>query len=426
MSGQRHGDHLARGVPVQLGDATLASLRPVAVPAGTVLFHAGDADDRLYIVLEGEVALIEGLDSPSERLTSVRGPGDLLGELSIFQRERPHRFTGRARVDTQVLVLPRGDVDDVLRREPLLAYELLRVASTHLHRTHRRATHTLEAKNQELAAAYEALERAQAQLLAQERVRHELRLARTIQEQMLPAALPRTQNLDIAARIVPAHEVGGDFYDVFWLDEVTLGLLIGDVCGKGMPAALYMAQTRSLIRAAATPDAAPATVLRQVNAHLRALTTGEMFATAVYATLAVPTGGLTIARAGHEYPILRTAAGSVTIGTPGTGQPLGLLPDPTIDVQVHTLAPGETLVLFTDGVTDMLSPDEAMFGSERLCAAMQTAAQESADRMCDDVVHALRAFQGSASQADDITLLVVHHTAVAPSSNADRSLPGTS
>ena len=414
MSGQRHGDHLARSVPVQLGDATLASLRPVAVPAGSVLFYAGDPDDRLYILLEGEVALIEGLESPSERLTSVRGPGDLLGELSIFQRERLHRFTGRARVDTQVLVLPRGDMDDVLRREPLLAYELLRVASTHLHRTHRRATHTLEAKNQELAAAYEALERAQAQLLVQERMQHELRMARAIQEQMLPAALPRTQTLDIAARIVPAHEVGGDFYDVFWLDEVTLGLLIGDVCGKGMPAALYMAQTRSLIRASATPDAAPATVLRQVNSHLRALTTGEMFATAVYATLAVPTGGLTIARAGHEYPILQTATGSVTIGTPGAGQPLGLLPDPTIDVQVHALVPGETLVLFTDGATDMLSPEDTMFGSERLRAAMQTASQESADTMCDAVVHALRAFQGSASQADDITLLMVHHTAAAP------------
>ncbi len=393
--------------PVQLGSETLAMIEPVSYPANTILFQEGDIDDQLYIILSGEIELIEGFNTDHERLVSLRGADELLGEMSIFQAGRQHHFCGRVRRDVQLLIFRRSEVDTILRREPLLAYELLRVANSHLHRTHRRATRVLEEKNQELAEAYSALKQAQAQLIIQERLQHELRLAREIQDRMLPATLPSTSTIDLSARMIPAHEVSGDFYDAFTIDAETMGLMIGDVCGKGMPAALYMAQVRSLIRAIAASLTPPDQVLSAVNTALRALNSGEMFVTMVYGTFHTPTHTLTLARAGHEYPLIRSANGVVVVGKAGAGQPLGLLANPVVDVQIRVLEPNEMLVLYTDGVTEALEPGESFFGLERLQALITESQGIHADALCNRIIQAVATFQGSAPQTDDITLLTM-------------------
>jgi serine phosphatase RsbU (regulator of sigma subunit) len=394
--------------PVQLGRETLATIQPVAFSATTILFHAGDIDDQLYVILSGEIELIDGLNTDHERLASVRGADELLGEMSVFQAGRQHRFSGRVRRDVQVLILQRSEMDAILRREPLLAYELLRVANSHLHRSHHRATRILEEKNQELAEAYAALERAQAQLMIHERLQHELRLAREIQERMLPATLPHSPTIDLGARIIPAQEVGGDFYDAFAVDDETLGLVIGDVCGKGMPAALYMAQVRSLIRAAAASFTPPDMVLDLVNTALRMLNSGDMFVTVVYAIFHSPTRTLTLARAGHEYPLLRTSAGLHIVGVAGAGQPLGMLANPVLDVQIRVLEPNDMLVLYTDGIPDAQELGTSFFGQERLQTIVANSLILNADAMCQQIVQAVAVFQGHTPQTDDITLLTMH------------------
>jgi sigma-B regulation protein RsbU (phosphoserine phosphatase) len=221
---------------------------------------------------------------------------------------------------------------------------------------------------------------------------------------MLPTVLPHMVGVDVGARIIPAHEVGGDLFDLFVLDDETLGLVIGDVCGKGIPAALYMAETRSLLRATATPDASPDVVLRRVNAHLRALNSSSMFVTCVYARLHLPTRTLLVARAGHEYPLCYTAAGTPRPLPYAVGQPLGMLPEPAIDVQRHALAAGDTVLLYTDGVTEATNATGAFFERERLHTTMQ-AAPRTAQDLCDVIVQQVAAFQGVAPQADDITLV---------------------
>lgn len=390
-----------------VGSETLAAIQPVAYPAGTILFREHQIDDRLYIVLSGEVALVSGLDTADEHIRHVRGSGELVGELSFFNPDWPHRTCARVERDAQLLVLNRANIDAVLRREPLLAYEMLRVASGHIHRTHNRAMRALEEKTTQLAEAYTALQDAQARLLQQERVEHELQLAREIQQGMLPRVLPDVAGIDLGVWSIPAYEVGGDFFDIFVLDDETLGVMIGDVVGKGIPAALYMAQTRSLIRAEALQSTSPATVLRRVNAALQALNSGTMFVTVLYGRLQHATRTLITARAGHEYPLVWAADGSELIGARAVGQPLGLLAEPALDVQARTLLPGDTLVLYTDGVTDTTNAAGDFFAQEGVKEAVRSAGATTAQELCDHIVQRLVTFQGAAQQPDDITLVVV-------------------
>lgn len=391
-----------------IGSATLAALQTLACPANTILFRAGEPDDVLYIVLSGEIALVAELAAPAERVVHVRGADAIIGEMTVLSPNTlPHRFNGRALIDSQVLAVPRADVDALLRREPLLAYELLRVASVHMHRAHRQAMREMEAKNAQLAHAYDALRAAQSQLLEHERLQHELRLARELQEQMLPDVLPQMPGVDLGASIIPAREVSGDFFDLFPLDDQTLGIVIGDVCGKGMAAAIYMAETRSLIRAAAGMPEPPAQVLRLVNRLLRDMNSGSMFVTSILARLHIPTRTVAMARAGHEYPLIYAADGTPRPQPRAVGQPLGILEDPAIDVQQYTLAPGDTLLLYTDGVTEATDAAGAFFEGARLHAAICSAPATTAQGLCDHIVRRLATFQGAAPQADDITLVVV-------------------
>ncbi len=389
-----------------VGSETLAAIQPVAFPADTLLFRAGDVDDRLYIILSGKIALIQALDAPDERVLDVRGPGELVGEMSYLIPKKPYRVSARIQAAAVVLVLKRTEVDGLLRREPLLAYEMLRFTSNQLHRSHHRAMREMEAKNVQLAQAYATLQAAQTQLLEQERLRHELRLARELQERMLPTELPQLAGFELGARIIPAHEVGGDFFDVFALDKETLGVVIGDVCGKGMPAALYMAQTRSLIRAEARQSASPAEVLLRVNQHLRELNTGDMFVTTMFGRLSCPTQTFAVARAGHEYPLAWRADGTDLPTPREIGQPLGLFTHPALDVQTYALLPGDTLLLYTDGVTDAMNSTGAFFARERLHDAIRTA-PSTAQSLCDHIVEMVAVFQETAPQADDITLVAL-------------------
>jgi sigma-B regulation protein RsbU (phosphoserine phosphatase) len=391
-----------------IGSDTLASLDVRACAAGSLLFRPGDPDDQLYIILSGEVALVDGFGTPEERVVHVRGADAFIGEMTVLSPHiLPHRFAGRVLTDAELLVVRRADVDALLRREPLLAYELLRVSSFHMRRARHHAMRELEAKNEQLVQTNDALRAAQAQLLEHERVQQDLRLAREVQERMLPTELLRVAGANLGARFLPAREVAGDFYDLFLLDEEHLGFVIGDVCGKGIAAALYMAETRALLRASAAPDAPPDAVLHEVNRHLLALNGGAMFVTAVYGRVHIPSGRIALARAGHEYPLVYTAGWALREQPRAVGQPLGILEEPALDVQSLLLDAGDTLLLYTDGVTEATNASGAFFERARLQAAVCSAQAATAQDLCDHIVREVAAFQGDASQADDLTLLAL-------------------
>ena len=396
--------------------AELASeLQQAAFPAGTILMREGERGEGVYIVLSGMFEIIKELGTPDEYLFGRRGAGEFLGEMGLLNQDGLRTASVRASSDAQVIRLTRADFERLLGRYPKMAYEMLRALSTRLRDSNDAVIHDLQeknrqlqAQNQQLAQAYADLAAAQSQLVEKEALEHELRLARDLQERILPRRLPTPRGFDLGARMVAAREVGGDFFDVFPLGSDSLGLVVGDACGKGMPAALFMALTRSLLRAEAGRAASPEAALRATNQHLAEMSTAGMFITILYGVLSYSTGEFIYARAGHELPLIWNMSGVPLAPARANGQPLGILPDPAIDVQTLRLPPGGTLLLFSDGVTEATDAQGGFFGLESIEATVQAHLGMPAQQLCDRLVDRLTAYRGTAPQADDITLLAVH------------------
>lgn len=263
----------------------------------------------------------------------------------------------------------------------------------------------------QLRAKIEALEAAQAVLLQKERLDHELELARQVQQSLLPRKFPEIHGVEFAARNRPAHQVGGDFYDVVRLDENRFGLVIADVSDKGMPAALYMALARSLILAEAHREGSPRRVLFNVNRLLMELGEPGMFVTVFYGVVDHATRKLVYARAGHDLPVV--LRGDQMMRLAGDGMALGAFGDEHfhLDEQNLTLQQDDRLVLFTDGLVDALSPQGEGFGHARLDELWRGLSNSDAAQLCDVTFEHLGAFQGGVEQTDDMTLLAVQFNA---------------
>ena len=251
-----------------------------------------------------------------------------------------------------------------------------------------------------------------AEVLREERLRRELALAREIQEGFLPTEFPRPDQggFELFARLLPAREVAGDLYYFFRLPDGRLTFFLGDVSGKGMPAALFMVAVRTLGRHLAAAGGSPAETLRQLNTALAADNPSGMFVTLVHGIYAPDTGEVTLASGGHPLPLLRRIDGSVEVVPVTTGRLLGYdggdlrLADARI-----TLAPGETLILYTDGFTEALAPgDKEMFGEDRLREVIGGPRTSLSLEACvARITAAVDAFTGSSELQDDLTLLLL-------------------
>jgi len=249
------------------------------------------------------------------------------------------------------------------------------------------------------------------ELLAAERRRSErdLAFARRIQLNLMPIDLPVPPGWEVATTYRAARTVGGDFYDAYTLPAVgpALGLVVADVTGKGLPAALMMAFSRAVMRAAAYNGRGPADAMRRTNRVLvRDARTG-LFLTALVAQLDPATGRLRYANAGHEFPLLRRSGSRRVRELRSPGAMLGLLERPAVVDHVVTLTRGDVFLVYTDGVTDARAPDGQRFGLGRLIDVVAGAGQASATDVVSAVVGAVDRFAGDAEQADDLTLLAV-------------------
>jgi serine phosphatase RsbU (regulator of sigma subunit) len=251
------------------------------------------------------------------------------------------------------------------------------------------------------------LEAAQAELVQKERLERELELARQVQQSVLPRIFPLVPGYTFAARNEPARQVGGDFYDVILLGAESFGIVIGDVSDKGMPAALYMALTRSLILAEARRELSPRVVLYNVHRLLQELGQPGLFVTVFYGVVDGPARQLAYARAGHDRPLLLREDQVLPLSGEGTFLGFPDLDDLHLMEERLELRPGDRLVLYTDGLTDILAPDGRAFGRERLMALLQAHGSLPATELCAATFTDLDAFQGTAEQYDDMTMLVV-------------------
>ncbi len=376
-------------------------------PPGRVLIQEGHSDDKFYVLLEGQVEVVKALGSEEERLLDVCAAGTLLGEMSLFSRDGCHTASVRALIPLRLLNVPHIELDALLQRQPQFAYELIRLLSRRLEASENATILDLQERNQRLEEAYEDLKAAHIQIVEKERLEKELEISGQIQQSLFPRKLPVIPGYELAAMMVPARSVGGDFFTYFKLSQGRLGLVVGDVSDKGVPAALFMALTYSLMRAEALRTSSPVQTLRNVNRHLLQMNSSSMFVTLVYGILDCSSGDFHFARAAHPTPFLLDGAGQYVDVPVSSGQPLGLFDSLPIDEQRLYLPPGGTLLLYSDGVSetkDILGND---FAPEFLYQSMAANRTRPALEICEQLWLDVQAHGRGLPQQDDFTSVVM-------------------
>lgn len=241
-------------------------------------------------------------------------------------------------------------------------------------------------------------------------LQQELEIARTMQLSILPQDFPDLPELDLCARMMPAKEVGGDFYDFFFINERKLALTIADVSGKGIPAAFFMLITRTMLRAIAggTPSPGPAETMRRLNNLLAAENEQMMFVTVFYGEIDLDTGVFTYCNAGHNPPYRVAETGAVEALPNTQGIALATFPDLPYGEKSVTLAAGDVVVMFTDGVSEAFDAAGVMYGEQRLIDTLADGPLPTSRAGLDRMMDSVATFATGAEQSDDITGLVLH------------------
>ena len=341
---------------------------------------------------------IPGTDPLFAYLQSAPGPVDLARlELSSPALEEL-RAAGVALV---VPLVTQGELIGTLNLGP-------RLSEQEYSTDDRRLLATLAAQAAPAIRVAQLVREQAAEAAERERFDQELKVAQLIQQQFLPRELPNLPEWQIAAYYGPARVVGGDFYDFIDLGDGRIGVVVGDVTDKGVPAALIMARTHSILRAEAPRLVQPGLVLARANELLAPEMPARMFVTCLYGVLEPATGRFVFANAGHNLPYVRTSDGVIELRA--TGLPLGLMPGIVYEETEGFVGPGEAMLLYSDGLVEQHGPGREMYGFPRLRAAMDgtDAGSELLDRLLDE----LAAFKGpGVEQEDDITLVTLRRSA---------------
>ena len=244
-----------------------------------------------------------------------------------------------------------------------------------------------------------------------ESIKGDLAVAQEIQQAILPRILPPfpedADQMDIAASMNAAKDVAGDFYDFFRIDDDHIGFVIADVSGKGIPAAIFMAVSRTLIRATGIRGVKPSECITYINSLLAEESASNMFVTVFYGIYNIKTGDVTYTNAGHNPPYVAKADGSIVKLPLSKNIIAGFLKDYQFTEEALQLQHGDTLLLYTDGVTEAVDPDYNEYGEERLEALLKNTSQVDCQQLIDAVKADVKVFANGAEQSDDITLLAI-------------------
>jgi sigma-B regulation protein RsbU (phosphoserine phosphatase) len=359
------------------------------VPAGTILMEPGQTNETIHFLLSGQLAA--QLDDPHSPDTGIQIlPGESVGELSVIDGKPVSAFV-IAHAESRVLDLPGPVFWSRVAPIPGVMRNLISALTVRMRRSN------------------EAILTAQRRHLDLVHLRRELQVARQLQTSMIPLAgrlFPERRDVEIAGMMTPASEVGGDFFDAFFVDERHLFLCIGDVSGHGIPAALFMARTMGLIRIAAMSTRAPDRLLERINEQLCAGNDSNVFVTLFCGFLDVVSGRLVYANAGHCAPIVAETGRAWLLPLP-RGPLVGVIPGARYEAKEGILEEGVTLVCFTDGVTEAYSAAGREFSGERLLAVAATQTGESVEQLLGAVQGELSKFLGGTPPGDDCTLLAV-------------------
>jgi sigma-B regulation protein RsbU (phosphoserine phosphatase) len=247
---------------------------------------------------------------------------------------------------------------------------------------------------------------------ARSRMEDELNVGREIQMSMLPLmfpAFPQRHDFSVYATLVPAREVGGDFYDFFLIDEKHLCVCVGDVSGKGVPAALFMAVTKALIQSRASDNLSPASIMAHVNDEICRQNEASMFVTVFMGILSLDTGDFVYSNAGHNPPYIKRQDGSVTKLAERHGPVVGAKGGLAYGQGSDRMALGDLLLLYTDGVTEAMNAEKELYGEDRLVELLESGNHKSAETLVQSVAGDVTEFEAGAEQADDVTLLALQY-----------------
>jgi len=366
--------------------AVAAQMHPLAVEAGTVLFEQDVPGDAAYLILDGEIALVaDGVE------LLRRGRGGFVGEFALID-DQPRSAAAVARSPLRLLAWQRDAFLEALSLDPQVARAILRALTRKLRR---------------------AVDSGVDLLHERDRWQHDLSRAREIQSAMLPPPRLEVAALEVAGCCAPAGAVGGDFYDVLALRDGVAGVMALDVTGHGFYSSLFVAMAKSCLHTQARTDPSPDAMLRSMRRTLDLSLDRRMLMTCAYLLLEPAAGRLRYANAGHPHPLHRSAAsGAVT--------PLEVL-DPILGAQEAggarfqcreaPFAPGDLLLIYSDGVTEARSPAGEEFGRPRLEAALAAAAGASAEGVRDAMLGQVYGHAAGQGLRDDLTLVVVRSTA---------------
>jgi len=424
-SGVSHPEAM-RSVLADLAATLLAVLPPRTLAPGETLMRQGEASDAAWFLDTGSLSVrTETLYGPVT-VAALDAPC-LIGEIGAF--------TGLARTASveattaaRVYRIDRAQLLALGREKPELLLSVIEQLGQNIRSVNEglalyaNALAALEQRDFDAAILNElanpppqlapfaaAFRRFAEEIFIKRRNQDELANAALIQKSFLPA----DANMDIdggrvrvRSRMRPAREVGGDFYDYFRLDAHRLALVVGDVCGKGMPASLFMSATMTTLRIAARETMDPARILSRANALLGRDNAASMFATVFYGVLDLRDGVLDYCNCGHNPPVV-IGPDSVCRRLVGGGLPLAVCEDAPVTGRRATLAPGDFLLMFTDGVSEALDATDVEFGEARILDSLTRRRATSPDDLLQGLFADVDAFVGAAAQADDMTCVAL-------------------
>ena len=397
----------------------------VTFPAGETIMRQGEHGSFALVILEGEVDVYVEIPAGLIHMATL-GQDRVVGELGGFA-DVPRTATIVARTDIAALRVDRDNLMSLAAEFPSIGIEIIGELGQRLHSTNQSlayltyaanalardeydAAMLVELTNQSgaLASFARAFADMAAEIRAKQSRREEMQAAAAIQQSILPGPLPQdgaASRVDLHADMRPAREIGGDFFDFFLIDEDRLAFTVADVSGKGIPAALFMAVSRTVMRNAASGADMGARMI-DANRLLSAENAACMFVTMFHGVLDLTTGLLRYCNAGHNPPyLLRADGGRETLKA--TGIPFGIDSDRPYRIAEISLVPGDALFLFSDGITEAFSPAGEIFGEPRLERALDGARGRGAAEMVAEVIGATDEFAAGAEQSDDITCLAL-------------------
>ncbi len=345
---------------------------------GQTIFKTGDVGDAMYILLEGEVHI-----KVDDRIIDQLYTGDLFGEMALVDAQ-PRSASAIAFSECKLMKIDENRFVEMASQLPKFGLAVMRIMST---RTRRLIQEEV----------------------SRQRLVEELAIGTEIQQGLLPDTMPDFAGWEFAAVYKTATQVGGDLYDfVLEADKPDfVEFVVADVTGKGVPAALFMASMRSVLRTLAQHSDSPTYILQQSNRSIIEDMRAPLFLSALFGRLNLKTGDVTLANAGHDWPLWVKANEDQVETLEMPGYVLGMFREIEPEEKSVTLQPGDSLILYTDGVTEARNSAGEFFDDDRLVDVVKTHANASAEKIAAQIVGAVEAFTDGHPRSDDLTLVVI-------------------